>query len=132
MSGRSSQRKGRAAELELCRLLNARGIPAMPGAALNYGTEPDITGVDGFHVEVKRHERIEIAAWMAQAERDAQRFGDGWPCVFHRRSREPWCVTMPLDAFLMLYVREDAGCTATKHGSARSFSQMTDTETGGE
>ena len=105
--GHSSQRKGRRGELELCRILNENGIPATPGAALNYGTEPDISGVEGFHVEVKRHERIEIAAWMQQAERDAERFG-GMPCVMHRRSREEWRVTMPLTAFISLYVNQQS------------------------
>lgn len=100
---RSSQRKGRAAELELCRLLNAADIPATPGTPLNYGTEPDIAGVRGFHVEVKRHERVEIGSWMEQAERDAGRFGDGWPCVFFRRNREGWRVCMPLEAWIALY-----------------------------
>lgn len=101
---KSQQKKGRAAELELCRILNENGIPAEPGAALNYGSEPDIKGVNGFHIECKRHERIEIGAWMAQAERDAQRFG-GFPCVMHRRNREEWRVTMPLTAWIELYNR---------------------------
>jgi len=100
--GKSSQKKGRAAELELSRLLNEAGIPAKPGAALNYGTEPDLTGIPGIHAEVKRHERIEIGAWCQQAEQDAQRFG-GIPCVFFRRSREPWRVTMTLSGFIELY-----------------------------
>ena len=100
--GKSSQKKGRAAELELCHILNEAGIPAQPGAALNYGTDPDIKGIPGIHAEVKRHERIEIGAWMAQAETDAKRFG-GHPCVFYRRSREPWRVAMPLTAFIEMY-----------------------------
>lgn len=100
--GKSQQRKGRDAELELCRVLNDNGIPAEPGAALSYGSEPDVKGVDGVHIEVKRHERIEIGAWMEQAVRDAARFG-GWPCVFFRRNREPWRVVMPLKAWILFY-----------------------------
>ena len=100
--GQSQQRKGREAELELCRVLNDYGIPAAPGDALNYGSQPDIVGVAGVHVEVKRHERLEICPWVAQAERDAERFG-GWPCVFYRRSREPWRVVMPLKAWILFY-----------------------------
>lgn len=82
--------------------MNDSGIPATPGAALNYGTEPDLLGIEGFHCEVKRHERIEIGAWMKQATADAAKFG-GWPCVFHRRSREGWLVTLPLTAWISLY-----------------------------
>lgn len=100
--GKTSQAKGRAAELELCRILNDSGIPATPGAALNYGTEPDILGVEGFHCEVKRHERVEIGTWMKQAEQDAAKFG-GWPCVFFRRNRTPWRVTMNLFDWMVLY-----------------------------
>ena len=99
---KTQQRKGRDAELELCRILNANGLPAVPGAALNYGSEPDLKGLPGIHVEVKRHERIEIGSWMRQASHDAQRFG-GRPCVFHRRNREAWLVTMPLDAWITMY-----------------------------
>lgn len=102
--GAMSQRKGRAGELELCRILNENGIPATPGDPLNYGTQPDISGLKGFHVEAKRAEKVQIASWMAQAERDAERFG-GYPCVMHRRNREPWRVTLPLTAFVDLYRR---------------------------
>lgn len=105
---KASQAKGRRAELELCRLLNESGIPARPGAALNYGTEPDIQGVEGFHCEVKRHERIEIGTWMKQAARDAARFQDGAPAVFFRRSREPWMVCMKLTDWMDLYAAAQA------------------------
>ena len=100
---KTSQRKGREAEIELSRLLNENGIPAVPGKALNYGTEPDLTGIDGIHAEVKRQERIDIGSWMHQAERDSERFG-GWPCVFHRRNREQWHVTMHLTTWIALYM----------------------------
>lgn len=100
--GRSSQRKGRAGELELARILIDSGIMAAPGEALNYGTEPDVKGIPGIHAEVKRHERLEINAWTKQAEDDAQRFG-GAPCVFYRRNREPWRVVMPLSLWVDMY-----------------------------
>ena len=111
--GRSQQRKGRGAELELCRVLNDNGIPAEPGAALNYGSVPDIVGVEGVHVEVKRCEQLRLSEWMAQAIRDAGRFG-GLPCVFHRRNREEWRVTMPLAAWIVLYKSSKRGCENEK------------------
>lgn len=40
---------------------------------------------------------------MEQARRDAERFGDGLPAVFHRRSREGWRVTMALPDWLEVY-----------------------------
>lgn len=74
--GKSSQRKGRAGELELCRILQAHGYPV---------------------------ERLNVPEAMAQAERDARRFGDGAPAVFHRRSRSPWLVTMKLEDWMEIY-----------------------------
>lgn len=101
--GAKSQRKGRQAEIELCRILNDNNILATPGALMNYGAESDICGVKGFHCEVKRHERIEIGAWMKQAEADAVKFEDGAPVVFFRRSREPWRVVMNLKDWMKMY-----------------------------
>lgn len=103
MMGKSSQRKGRAGELELCCLLNAHGIPAQPGQAVSYGATPDITGVPGIHPEVKRVEKLNVHAALAQAVRDSEKFGDGVPVVFHRRNRQEWLCTMRLEDFLQFY-----------------------------
>lgn len=40
---------------------------------------------------------------MKQAERDAERFKDGFPAVFHRRNREEWQVTMRFPDWMRLY-----------------------------
>ena len=101
--GAKSQRKGRAAELELTRLLQSHGIPAEPGKAVSYGSTPDITGVPGIHVEVKRRENVNLSAALTQAAEDAERFGDGLPAVFHRGNRQSWRVTMELSSWLELY-----------------------------
>lgn len=98
--GASSQRKGREAEHELSELLRARGYDARPGRALNYGTEPDVTGIPGIHIEVKRCERLEVEKWYRQASEDANRMKDGTPAVIFRRSRKPWMILMSLDDFL--------------------------------
>lgn len=103
MGGRSSQRKGRAAELELVRILRDHGIPAEPGKAVSYGSTPDITGVPGIHCEVKRCQQLRLTDWMEQAAGDAEKFGDGAPAIFFRRDREPWCVVMKLPDWLKLY-----------------------------
>ena len=104
--GAKSQRKGRSGELELCRILNAAGIKAVPGDPLNYGTQPDITGVAGVHVECKRTERLQLYPALEQAQRDAVRFQDGTPAVFHRSNRHPWVVVMALEDWLTLYRRK--------------------------
>ncbi len=103
MGGRSSQRKGRAAELELSRILQGHGYPVEAGRARSYGDVPDVTGLPGVHIECKRAEALRLSEWMAQARRDAARFGDGFPAVFHRRNRQGWLCTMHLEDWLELY-----------------------------
>lgn len=108
--GVTSQRKGRKAEIELVHILQGQGIPAEPGQAVSYGATPDIVGVAGIHVEVKRRENVNLSAALAQAEEDARKFGDGLPAVFHRKNREDWRVTMPLSAWLELYQHRKCQC----------------------
>ncbi len=67
------------------------------------GEVPDISGLPGIHVECKRAEALRLSEWMAQARRDAERFGDGAPTIFFRRNREPWAVVMLLEDWLKLY-----------------------------
>ena len=101
--GAKSQRKGRAAELELSRILQGHGYNVEPGRALSYGDVPDLTGLPGVHIECKRAEALRLSEWMEQSERDAARFGDGFPAVFHRRNRQGWLCTMHLEDWLELY-----------------------------
>ncbi len=98
-----SQRKGRGAELEITQILNDAGFQVRPGRPVSYGQEPDVVGLAGCHVEVKRCEQTRLDSWMDQSIKDAERFGDGFPVVIHRRSRRPWLVTMRLTDWLILY-----------------------------
>jgi len=100
---RASQRKGRAGELELCRVLSGYGYDVKPGAAVSFGSTPDIVGLPGIHIECKRREQTDMAAALKQASEDAQRFGDGLPVVFTRGNRQRWRVVMALDDFMELY-----------------------------
>lgn len=101
--GRESWRKGRAGEWELSKLINKAGFHTRPGSPLNFGTEPDIVGLPGLHIEVKRCEQLRLSEWTAQAERDAAKFGNGWPILIYRQSGEPWRVVLTLDRFLKMY-----------------------------
>lgn len=103
LTGRASQRKGRGGELELARVLQGYGYDVQPGLAVSYGTTPDISGLPGIHIECKRVERLNVPEAMKQAVRDAEKFHDGAPTLFHRRSREPWLVTMRLPDWLEMY-----------------------------
>ena len=48
-------------------------------------------------------EALNVTRAMEQAERDADRFQDGSPAVFHRKNKSPWLVTMKLSDWLPLY-----------------------------
>ena len=96
--GRSQLHKGRAGELELCRVLSGFGYDVKPGTAVSFGSTPDIVALLGIHIEVKRREQTDIASALKQAEIDTQRCG-GVPCVFYRQNREPWRVVVPLAAY---------------------------------
>ena len=100
--GKASQRKGAEGERELADILRARGYDIERGGSLSYGEVPDLVGLPGVHIEVKRVERLNVPEAMSQDVRDAARFG-GVPGLFHRRSRSPWLVTMLLSDWLKLY-----------------------------
>lgn len=114
--GSSSQRKGAGGERELAALLRSHGYDIERGGSLSFGEVPDLLGLPGVHIEVKRVERLNVPEAMKQAERDSKRFHDGAPAVFHRRSREPWLVTMRLEDWLALYGRQKGTETAERKG----------------
>ena len=101
-----SQRKGANGERELATILRRRGYDMRRGGSLSYGEIPDLVGLPNIHIEVKRRERLNIYEAMAQSIRDAARFGDGAPTVFHRRNRSEWLVTMRIEDWLNLYERK--------------------------
>ena len=98
--GRASQRKGRAGELELARILQGYGYDVQPGRVQSYGEVPDLSGLPSVHIECKRNERLNVPEAMAQAVRDAERFQDGAPTVFHRRNHSGWLVTQRLEDWM--------------------------------
>lgn len=112
MGGRSSQKKGRGGELEICRILQGYGIPAEPGQAVSFGSTPDVVGVTGIHPEIKRVERLNVPEAMAQAVRDSEKFNDGMPVLFHRRNRQGWLCTMRLEDWMGLYLAVERQKTA--------------------
>lgn len=110
-TARKSQRKGRGGELELAQVLQGYGYDVKPGRSQSYGAEPDLTGLPGVHIECKRCEQVRLPEWMAQAERDSERFHDGLPAVFHRRNRQGWLVTMRLLDWLEMYQKVEKSRT---------------------
>lgn len=106
MAGKSSQAKGRRAEIELAEILQGYGYDVRPGRAVSFGATPDLIGLPGIHVESKRREKLEIYAALKQASENAQYFSDGLPAIFHRSNRKPWLVTMTLEDWMKLYRKE--------------------------
>lgn len=90
-------RKGKAGERAAAKALRAAlGLDASRGQQHAGGDDsPDVRhDLAGVHFEVKRVERLNLAAAVSQAARDA---GECVPVVLHRTNRQPWLVTVRLD-----------------------------------
>ena len=90
MAGINSRAKGAAAEREAAKVwAEVMGCEARRGQQFSGGKEsPDVVqSISGIHLEVKRVERGNPHAWMAQAIYDA---GDQVPVVLHRKNHRDW------------------------------------------
>ena len=94
----SSQRdKGQRGEREFCDALGehlGESLCRQLGAARDGG--PDVLIGERWAVEVKRGEKLELAAWWRQACAQADKAGR-WPALAYRQNRHPWTVRVPLD-----------------------------------
>lgn len=104
----SSRDKGKRGELEIVNYYKQYGFDTVRTAPLQAGFvegAADVSGIPGFHIEVKRQEALNIWAALAQAERDAP---EGVvPTVHFRRNRSGWYVVLPIDAFVDLILPGD-------------------------
>lgn len=96
----NSRRKGAVGEREIAKYLREHGFTeARRGQQFKGGADsPDVVGLKGFHVEVKRVQRLDLTAAMEQSIRDSA--PDETPIVVHRRNNDYWKVTMRLDDFM--------------------------------
>lgn len=96
----NSNRKGKVGEREIAKYLREHGFTdARRGQQFKGGADsPDVTGLTGFHIEVKRVERLDLNAAMEQSIRDCGE--NETPIVVHRRNNDYWKVTMRLDDFM--------------------------------
>lgn len=96
----NSRRKGAVGEREIAKYLRDHGFTeARRGQQFKGGADsPDVVGLTGFHVEVKRVERLDLNAAMDQSIRDSA--PDEKPIVVHRRNNDYWKVTLRLDDFM--------------------------------
>lgn len=104
--GAGSRRKGASGEREIAAILTEYGYPCHRG--IFAAGEPDVVGLPGVHIEVKRREKLALEDWMSQAKRDAK--PREMPAVFHRKNRGEWLVSVPLDVFMTIYREWEAGC----------------------
>lgn len=96
----NSNRKGKVGEREIARYLREHGFTeARRGQQFHGGADsPDVVGLTGFHIEVKRVENLNLNAAMEQSINDSA--ADEIPLVVHRRNNDYWKVTMRLDDFM--------------------------------
>lgn len=97
----NSIRKGKRGEREFAHFLASEGFSARRGQ--QFCGSPDSPDVIcdslGFHIEVKRVERLNMRDATAQAEGDCG--GKPW-LVAHRWNNGPWLVTLKAEEFLKL------------------------------
>lgn len=100
----NSKQKGNRGEREFAALCRehghedaARNIQFGHGCADN----PDVRGLPGIHVEVKRVEKLNIHDAMRQSRLDAG--GKRMPIVAHRKNRDEWMITMRAVDWFELY-----------------------------
>jgi Holliday junction resolvase len=99
--GASQRRKGAVGEREVATILRNAGfdVERVPNSG-GLTVKGDLTGLDGFHIEVKRQEAAKVWAWLEQARSEAP---DGdTPLLIFRRSRSEWHACMPLSDLLEL------------------------------
>ncbi len=98
--GKLSRDKGKVGEREVAALLREYGFEGKRGVQYQGGKDSaDVTGLPGFHIEVKRTEKFALEAAMAQAKEDS---GGNIPIVFHRKSNQDWVVVMDARDFLRI------------------------------
>lgn len=99
--GKASRDKGKRGERELARILKDHGYNARRGQQYSGASgDADVVGLPGFHIEVKRVERLRLYDALAQAQHDARE--DEKPVVIHRQNGRGWVVILTLEDFLQI------------------------------
>lgn len=99
--GKTSREKGKRGEREVASLLRGFGYDARRGVQYQGGQDsPDVVGLKGVHIEVKRTERLDLYGALSQSKADA---GEDMPVVIHRKNNCEWVVIQPLKDWIDLY-----------------------------
>lgn len=95
----NSRTKGAVGERELAGILREYGYLARRGQQFSGANgDADVVGLDGYHIECKRVEKLNIDTAMEQSVRDARE--NEIPIVCHRKNRKEWLVTIRLKDFM--------------------------------
>ena len=98
----NSRTKGKRGELEIAALLRGYGFDARRGVQYAGGHDsPDVIGLPGIHLEIKRTESLRLYPAVEQAMQD-RKAGD-LATVWHRQNGRSWVVILPVEDFLSLY-----------------------------
>ena len=109
----NARRKGIRAENEAAAALSAVfGIPCRRASRMYLPgfDAPDVTGLPGVHVEVKRREHLNLTAAVRQSKADVQ--AGEIAVVIHRPRRAAWLLTVALSDAPELAGRIMALCPA--------------------
>ena len=100
----NQREKGKRGERQAAEAIRqALGITARRAQQFSgEGSADLVVDADGVHWEVKFVERESVRAWMRQAITDG---GDNVPAVVHKKSREPWLLTLPLERAYEFFIR---------------------------
>lgn len=100
--GMMSREKGKRGEREVAAILRDHGHnDAHRGVQYHGGADsPDVVGLPGFHIEVKRTEKFYVWTALAQAKADSSE--DEIPLVVHRQNGRDWIAVMPFEDLLNL------------------------------
>ena len=100
---KGERRKGKDGELEVVRILKARGWPEAKRSSDGRSQVERGDIADGpldVHLEVRRRETLNIWECLAKVEREAK--GADLPVVVFRRSRSGWYAALPFERLLEL------------------------------
>lgn len=103
--GKRSKMKGKRGEREVANILKAHGHNARRTAQYcgSTGDASDVIGLDGYHIEVKNVERLNLWKAIEQSRHDAMEAGKNEvPVVVFKRSREKWQICLPFEEFLKI------------------------------
>ena len=98
--GKMQRDKGKRGEREVARILKDHGYTDARRGQQFQGSpdSPDVVGLPGFHIEVKRTEQCRLYDYLGQAF-DETAAGD-LPVVVHRQNNHGWVAIMDFGDFL--------------------------------